>query len=478
MAIRKKLLSALLIACLITTALSAKPKKTKKNKNAFSSSVQAEAEKTADTTAASDTESDNSADTTDTTDTASDDSDEEAPAEQGWQMLEWDEEMPEWVMKYEIVIEQRTDENSPWEEIRRLMTEDNTPQIKIDPLLPPGFYRYTVITYNLLDVPDVSSDPYEFTIYEAHVPDVRGVEVTVNHTSTIYLDEINDGILDIRGRNLLELQQDPSDMSYTNYYLMNQRGRRQNNLIPTILEYSENNRRLKVQFDPDTLDAGKYNFVAVDASGLTSKLNKDSQLVIKFRKAVDLDISLGATYPIMVFGDRLKKYLNTDALLPSGIKGMDFPLPSATARITFIPIKRRFGYFGIGATATYTRLYTKADGYELDGNYITGHGLFVYQFPIRIINKKTGKYRHIATLELHGGAGVAMFNDTRFHFSRGIKSEPPLNSLDVSALAGLNGQIYFTNRLYMEVGADFIMPFIEQLISGYIQPTLCIGWQF
>ena len=79
MAIRKKLLSALLIACLISTALSAK---------------------------------------------------------QGWQMLEWDEEMPEWVMKYEVVIEQRTDENSPWEEIRRLMTEDNTPQIKIDPLLP------------------------------------------------------------------------------------------------------------------------------------------------------------------------------------------------------------------------------------------------------------------------------------------------------------------------------------------------------
>lgn len=478
MAIRKKLLSALLIACLISTALSAKPKK----KKGFSSSAQPETAAASDTseTNASDTStaSDTDSDTSNTENDKTDDSEEETSAEQGWQMLEWDEEMPEWVMKYEVVIEQRTDENAPWEEIRRLMTEDNTPQIKIDPLLPPGFYRYTVITYNLLDVPDVTSDPYEFTIYEAHVPDVRGVEVTVNHTSTIYLDEVNDGILDIRGRNLLELQQDPSDMSYTNYYLMNQRRRRQDALIPTILEFSENNRRLKVQFDVNTLDAGKYNFVAVDASGLTSKLNKDSQLVIKFRKAVDLDISAGATYPIMIFGDRLKKYLNTDALLPSGIKGLDFPLPSATARITFIPIKRRFGYFGIGATATYTRLYTKADGYELDGNYITGHGLLVYQLPIRITNKKTGKYRHIATLELHGGAGVAMFNDTRFHFSRGIKSEPPLNSLDISAIAGLNGQIYFTNRLYMEVGADFIMPFIEELISGYIQPTLCVGWQF
>ena len=475
MAIRKKLLSALLIACLISTALSAKPKKQK----GFSSSAQAETTAASDisSTDSSDSEATNSdnADKTDIDDKT--DSDNEVSAEQGWQMLEWDEEMPEWVMKYEVVIEQRTDENSPWEEIRRLMTEDNTPQIKIDPLLPPGFYRYTVITYNLLDVPGLSSDPFEFTIYEAHVPSVRGVEVTINHTSTIYLDEVNDGILDIRGRNLLELQQDPSDMSYTNYYLMNQR-RRNDSIIPEILEYSDNNRRLKVRFDVNELDAGKYNFVAVDASGLSSALEKNNQLVIKFRKAVDFDISAGVTYPIMVFGDRLKKYLNTDALLPTGIKGMDFPLPSATVKLTLMPVKRRFGYFGIGATASYSRLYTKADGYELDGNYITGHALFVYQLPIRIKVKNSDKPRHIATIELHGGPGLAMFNDTRFHFSRGIKSEPPLNSLDISALAGISGQIYFTNRLYMEFGADFIIPFIEQLISGYIQPNLSIGWQF
>ena len=292
MAIRKKLLSALLIACLISTALSAKPKKQK----GFSSSAQAETTAASDisSTDSSDSEATNSdnADKTDIDDTT--DSDNEVSAEQGWQMLEWDEEMPEWVMKYEVVIEQRTDENSPWEEIRRLMTEDNTPQIKIDPLLPPGFYRYTVITYNLLDVPDVSSDPFEFTIYEAHVPSVRGVEVTINHTSTIYLDEVNDGILDIRGRNLLELQQDPSDMSYTNYYLMNQR-RRNDSVIPEILEYSDNNRRLKVRFDVNELNAGKYNFVAVDASGLSSALEKNNQLVIKFRKAVDFDISAGIT---------------------------------------------------------------------------------------------------------------------------------------------------------------------------------------
>lgn len=107
MAIRKKLLSALLIACLISTALSAKAKK----KKGFTSSAQAETTAASDNTETSASDNDSASIEEDTSD--SNDSDRETPAEQGWQMLEWDEETPEWVMKYEVVIEQRTDENSP-----------------------------------------------------------------------------------------------------------------------------------------------------------------------------------------------------------------------------------------------------------------------------------------------------------------------------------------------------------------------------
>ena len=70
-----------------------------------------------------------------------------------------------------------------------------------------------------------------------------------------------------------------------------------------------------------------------------------------------------------------------------------------------------------------------------------------------------------------------MFNDTAFHFPHNINSEP-LNSLDFCAMAGISFQFYFTNRLYAEVGADFVMPFMQNLPMGYIKPVAAVGWQF
>ena len=384
--------------------------------------------------------------------------------EAAWQYLEWIEESPEYVQKYEIVIEGKQ-EDQDWTEVNRLMTEDNTTKIQITPLLQPGLYRYKVITYDLIGIPEVESDWFEFNIYEAYIPQIRGISTAASHSSTIYLDELNDGILNISGRNLFETQKEATDISFTSYALVPEKGRSES-LIPDILEFSDNNRSMKIQFDIDSLDTGVYNYIATDASGLSSELSKDSQLVVKFKKAVDFDVSAGYAIPVIVIGDRMKEYLNSSFI----------PL-SATAKVSLLPFKRKFGYLGLGATGTYSRLLTKTTGYDLDGNFITGHALFIYQLPIRIINKRTQKLRHIATLELHGGAGVTMFQNTKFHFPRNINSEP-LNSLDISVIAGLTGQIYVTNRMYIEAGADFIFPFMGKLIMGYVQPQICIGWQF
>lgn len=388
---------------------------------------------------------------------------DESP-EAAWQFLEWIEESPEYVQKYEVVIEGKQ-EGQDWIEVNRLMTEDNSTKIHINPLLQPGLYRYKVITYDLIGIPEVESDWFEFNIYEAYIPQIRGISTAASHSSTIYLDELNDGILNISGRNLFETQKEATDISFTSYALVNEKGRGEA-LVPDILEFSDNNRSMKVQFDIDSLDTGIYNYVATDASGLMSEASKDSQLIVKFKKAVDFDVSAGYAIPVIVVGNRMKEYLNSPVI----------PL-SATAKISLLPFKRKFGYLGLGATGTYSRLLTKTTGYDLDGNFITGHALFIYQLPIRIINKKTQKLRHAATLELHGGAGVTMFQNTKFHFPRNINSEP-LNSLDISVAAGISGQIYVTNRMYVEAGADFMMPFMGKLIMGYVQPQICIGWQF
>lgn len=449
MVIRKKLLCCVFIALTLFGSLAAKSKK--KAKSGFKSASPA--------TTATEAGGENG-------EVSEEEIKDENP-DAAWQYLEWIEDFPEYVMKYEVVIEEKKNEKSDWTEINRLYTEDNTTRVQIQPLLTPGLYRYKVITYDLIGIPEIESDWYEFNIYRAYIPQVRSVEASVSHSSTIYLDEINDGLFTVTGRNLFDLQEGPTDTSFTHYEVYNARRKNAEPIIPKILEFSDNNRRLRVQFNMEELDTGTYYFTATDASGLRSENDKDSSFTVKFRKAVDFDIAAGYACPVIIFGDKMKEYLNTTVL----------PL-SANAKISLMPFKRRFGYLGLGIDATYSRLLTKTEGYDLDGNYICGNALFIYQLPVRIKSKTDNtKLRHIATLELHGGAGVSMFQNTVFHFPHDINSEP-LNSLDFCALAGASAQVYFTNRLYVEVGADFVMPFIENLPMGYVKPVAAVGWQF
>ena len=451
MVISKKLLCSAFIALALLGAATAKSKK--KSKSGFNTAAPS-----AEAAASAKTENG---------EVSEDEITNDENPDASWQYLEWIEDFPEYVQKYEIVIEEKKSDDADWTEINHLFTEDNTTRVQIQPLLTPGLYRYKVITYDLIGIPEIESDWFEFNIYRAYIPQVRSVEATVTHSSTIYLDEINDGLFTVTGRNLFELQEGPTDTSFTYYEVYNARRRNAEPVIPKILEFSDNNRRLRVQFNMEELDTGTYYFTATDASGLKSEDDKDSSFTVKFRKAVDFDIAAGYTCPVIVIGDKMKEYLNTTVL----------PL-SANAKISLMPFKRRFGYLGLGIDATYSRLLTKTEGYDLDGNYMCGNALFIYQLPIRIKSKKDDtKLRHIATLELHGGAGISMFQNTVFHFPHDINSEP-LNSLDFCALAGASAQVYFTNRLYVEVGADFVMPFIENLPMGYVKPVAAVGWQF
>ena len=449
MVISKKLLCCLCIALTLIGSLAAKSKK--KAKSGFKSAAPAAA----------------AAEATGENGEVSEEEIKDENPDAAWQYLEWIEDFPEYVQKYEVVIEEKKNDNAEWTEINRLFTEDNSTRVQIQPLLTPGLYRYKVITYDLIGIPEIESDWFEFNIYRAYIPQVRSIEAGVTHSSTIYLDEINDGLFTVTGRNLFELQEGPTDTSFTVYEVVNAKRKNVEPIIPNILEFSDNNRHLRIQLNMEELDTGTYYFTAIDASGLRNENGRDNTLTVKFRKAVDFDIAAGYTCPVIVIGDKMKEYLNTTVL----------PL-SANAKISLMPFKRRFGYLGIGVDASYSRLLTKTEGYDLDGNYMCGNALFIYQLPIRIKSKKDDtKLRHIATLELHGGAGVSMFNNTVFHFPHDINSEP-LNSLDFCAMAGASAQVYFTNRLYAEVGADFVMPFMQNLPMGYVKPVAAVGWQF
>lgn len=389
----------------------------------------------------------------------------ELSAQEQWQYLEWEEENPEYVLHYEVVIESFSEKAGTFEEIRRIMTEDNSSKVQVNPLLAPGVYRYKVISYNLIDVPEVESSWFEFKIYKAYQPEISDIKSAANRTGTLFLEEINDGIFNISGKNLFALSQSESEISFTEYALLNSKKKNAEPIIPEILE-NEKNRRLKVQFDMKKLDVGKYNFVATDASGLKSSIDRRSEIEVKFKKRMDFDLSAGYVFPVVLYDDTFKQYLDTNQL----------PL-SATARASFIPFKHRFGYFGFGIFTQYSRLLAQYQHYTVDGNFISADALFIYQLPIRVKFKNSTKPRHILTLELHGGAGISFFNDLKFHFEHDIVSEP-LNSINLNAIAGGAIQFYITNRIYTEIAADYLMAFLNDMDFGMILPSVSIGWQF
>lgn len=381
-----------------------------------------------------------------------------------WQILEWQEDEPLFVLKYEVVVEKFNEKKSVFAEINRLQTEDNTTSIQVKPYLTPGTYRFKVITYNLLGIPEVESDWQNFNIYQAYQPAVNNVTVNINKSSTIYLDDINDGKISVAGRNLFTGPESDLDLSFTTYYVENQNGKK--SFVPKITDFSDNNRKLDVLLDMKTLDVGKYNFMAKDASGLLNAKDNSSAFVVKFRKAVDFDISGGYCCPVVLFDDTIEKYMD----------GKVWPL-SFVGRMSFIPVKRRYGFVGIGLSGSYTRLFKNFDSYSVDGNLITGHVDAVYQLPFYSKPNAEGKRRHYMNLELHGGAGVTFFNDFVFHFKHNIKSDS-FNSLNLSVNAGALAQIYFTQRLFIEPCVDYIMTVSSKNIFGMVLPSISIGRQF
>ena len=389
----------------------------------------------------------------------------ELSAQELWQYLEWEEENPEYVLHYEVVIESFSEKTKTFEEINRIMTEDNSSKVQVNPLLAPGVYRYKVISYNLVDVPEVESSWFEFKIYKAYQPEVSDIKSLANRTGTLFLEEINDGVFNISGKNLFELPQSESDISFTEYALLNSKKKNAEPIIPEILE-NEKNRRLKVYFDLKKLDVGKYNFVATDASGLKSNVDRRSEIEVKFKKRVDFDLSAGYVFPVVLYDGTFEKYLDTNLL----------PL-SATARASFVPFKHRFGYFGFGIFGSYSRIFADYSNYQIDGNLINADALFVYQLPVRVKIKNSEKRRHILTFELHGGAGLSFFNDLKFHFEHDIVSEP-LNSINLNAIAGGAVQLYITNRIYTEIATDYLMAFLNDMDFGMILPSVSVGWQF
>ena len=367
------------------------------------------------------------------------------------------------VLKYEITIEQfNILQNRYIKYFEHETNEEETLNciIYIEPTLPPGKYRSTIKVYNILGILESSlTSQDEFLVRQAYQPEVRKVNYPLYSRSTIYLDDLdNNGVVEVEGRNLFNLPQTRHpipDLQATDYYLESNKGK----VAPEkIIHHDDNNRKLTLQFDMKKLDVGKYHLVAKDASGLHSENNGSSEFAVKFRKWMDFDIEAGYTYGLVVHDDTIETYLGTKM----------FPL-SGQFKISLIPFKHNWGYIGIGIRGNYSYFKSELDGYDIDGNIMNGHALFIYQLPF-------GKRRRVFW-EVHGGAGVTYFHNIKFHFPHNIESKQ-LNTMSLSYDAGTSLMVYVNKRLYIEAGGDYVFTQNKDLPMGEVLPYAGIGWQF
>lgn len=362
------------------------------------------------------------------------------------------------VLKYEIIIKKKDEATGNYLPYFTHETNDEETEkciIYIEPLLPVGDYISEIRVYNVLGMLEYDMTTYdEFTVRQAYKPEIKSLSYPLYMGSTMYLDDFdNNGIIEVTGQNLFLYERVDEDDYHTDYTLSS--GARALKPEKTI-SHDDKNRKIELQFDMKKLDVGVYTMLAQDDSGLHSDENSSATFTVKFKKWMDLDVEAGYTFPIVIHDRTLPEYVTR--LSPI----------SAQARVSFLPFKHIWGYLGVGARLSYSRMKKEEAQYTIDGNMFMSHLLFLYQMPL---NKRR------IMLEFHGGVGLTYFSDIKFHFPHNIVSAP-LNTFDLSFLVGASMQFYMNKRLYAEVSADYSLTLNKDMVMGVAHPSVGIGWQF
>lgn len=349
------------------------------------------------------------------------------------QRLVWDDS--EYVDHYTITIEQFDSRSKKFVQIAENDTTTNSTEVS----LSAGTYRYKIDIYNILGQLEVETDWEEFTIETAYEPQIRDVS-----PSSVYMEEKPDGTFVVGGRNIrnnakVELRKE---------------GKKGGGFKPQDIEISSRGNRVNLKFDLNVITPGKYRIVITNPGGLSS-ISQD--ITIQYKKPMDLDVSVGYACQFVLFDETISKYFASPV----------FPL-GAAAKLTFIPAKTPFGYFGAGILANLSYMHKDFGTYKISGSFTSAELNFVYQKPF---NER--KF----FIEVFIGGGICYLMNYQFEFANQIKSKQQ-GALAPSADIGIAAQYYFTNRLFLDFTVPFIVTFPKDMIIGSLIPQITVGWQF
>ncbi len=365
------------------------------------------------------------------------------------QTLTW--EAVKYSTGYHIIIE-RKNEAEEWESFENeniekgedpLVFPTKSNSIKLS--LTAGSYRYKVFVYDIFErlVPESESKWFNFNIIKTYVP-----KVISTTPSTVYLDEENTGLFRVIGDHLFYDKKSGKMTEFKLTLISN----------PDVVYIGEvvggGRRFVDLEFNVDNFHPGEYIFTATNLGGVKSEF---SPVGVKYAKIFDLLVSGGYS----------------PALVPPISEVTDCFSPIAApigfvAKVTYIPLKRYFGYFGVELTGYGYRMVQEFDSYDITANFFPITINFVYQYPI--IKQKL-------VLDTHLGAGVGFFNNMQFEFDFGFIS-PPTNSMGVAVNTGISMQYYPISRFFLELGVDYIVTILKDAHFQMGVPSFSVGWQF
>jgi len=337
------------------------------------------------------------------------------------QILSWDEDP--YALRFEIIIR-----DSLGAEILRKTTESSS--IKVQ--LAPDSYTYDIITWNLLNQPEIESGWQPLVVIKAELP-----KITSLTPGYIYMDNPENKIV-IKGEKLL-----PG----VAIFLHDASGR---DIIGSELARTDET-DITVTFPEKEFKPGAYDIVAVNPGGL--KAAQKDAIKIRFQRPVDILVSAGYS-PISFFQD---SWFRANWNKPMYWLG-------ANGNLSVYFVKKEWGFLGGEAFGTGYKLSGGLDLAGITSEYLLLGANFLY------------KYRFDKTISAIARAGGGVANSHHSFDYRGVAG-PELNASNIFLDMGLSAQYIFPFKMFIELGAAWYEIFGTGYTAGGLSPTLRVGYQ-
>jgi hypothetical protein len=335
---------------------------------------------------------------------------------------------------FEVEIERQAGP-ALWEPAGR----EQTSELFIEVSLPPGQYRYRVLSYNVLGRVAAVSEWVGMRIFVARQPVVESL-----NPGSYYFDKPSGSV------TLILFGTDLSDEA--EIYLAEKAA---DNLLtaPLAMYYSEDERSIRVVFPTAGLGLAPYEIVITNPGGLQARVNFSAG----FSSALDIPVSLGYSPALPLYGYVFDSF--SKPFYPAGLYG----------RLGIVPFKRLWGFLGAELTPRFLPVTTETDNYRVNGTMLalTLSGLYQYRFR-----------DHTMALNLRLGAGAAAILGISYEHREGLTSEE-VEAAFFLVSAGASFQWDLWRGLFLEAGLDYVQGISPNTPPpGFVQFNAGAGWKF